>query len=257
MADLVFSFQELMKILPGLALFPLSFYLAWKKIGNRLSVSYSVHVGRTSARRIGSINITNMKDKPVTIYSIYAVFCKDVCLPVEEFDTPLVLKALESVRVETTPYSFALLGTEEFEPDYLAHMDMDIYLCTDSGVVKGRKERAPRTAFEEPLNRFRVAGIHTMRFNDVVYNKNCRYAITYLFDSKQHTAIIDDAGFIAHGWGFKYNMIPKSHMRSPEAVTAYLKTCGYDKLFQYFTVDELRQPNTSAHIVDAEEAEEA
>ena len=66
----------------------------WKKIGYSLSVSYSFSVGGFSAARVSEINITNHKDKPITIYSVFLITKDKITIPVEQFNPPKVIKNL-------------------------------------------------------------------------------------------------------------------------------------------------------------------
>ncbi len=116
MCNLVFSLQEFLKLVPGLVLFPFSLYFAWKKIGNKVLASISTSHEMIVAPRISSVAIRNMRDKPLTVFEIYAVIDDDVYFQVEKFDPPIIIKPLESALIETRPYSRLNLGREIFDP---------------------------------------------------------------------------------------------------------------------------------------------
>lgn len=86
---------------------------------------------------------------------------------------------------------------------------------------------------------YRKAIKDTRIFNGKVYNENCVYAITYRLNSEEHTALVEDWGFITDGWSFRYNRIPKEYLGSKEKVTEYLILRGYDKFFDALAVDKL------------------
>jgi len=242
--DLVFSAQEVLKVLPGVILLPFSLYFAYRKIGQKVSVSYSIRYSRTSAPRIGEVSITNLKDKPLTIFSMHAVIDKDIVIPVEEFAPPVVLKALESTRIETTPYSMTHIGDDKLLPNFSSAKFIEIYIISNHGSIKCKTETPPGISSITSFRNKRMATRSTYKFNDKVYNDRAKYAITYVLDSKRLTAIVDDGGFIGEDWDFQYNQIPDTHMASKEKVVDALNACGFDKYSKRFHVDEL-WPNHS------------
>ena len=52
-------------------------FFAWRKIGNKVNVTYTVTSGGSSHTRINNIVFQNKKDKPLSIYKIVAVFDKN------------------------------------------------------------------------------------------------------------------------------------------------------------------------------------
>ena len=103
--------KEILKIMPGALLFPFSLYFFWKKIYHKVYVSFTVGHYKLSATRIESLVLSNLKDKPLPIFSIYAVIDRDISIQVQKFDPPLILKGLESLSIKTDPVSAYYIGS--------------------------------------------------------------------------------------------------------------------------------------------------
>lgn len=243
MCDLVFSLQEFLKILPGIAIFPLSFYLAWKKIGYNVSCATTMGSNKITAPRISTVTLTNHKDRPVTIFAIQAVIEKDITYTLDEFDPPMILKALETVTITTSHYSSLMIGDAKWEPEFVLPQQVEIFLITDSKVIKCKMICHPS------LNRIHHFDIYmpvskiTKKFNGVVYNENAKFAITYTYknDSSIKTAIVDVSGFITNDWNYRYNMIPHENMQSVAGVIDFLKSAKAENAFNIYGVDELQR----------------
>lgn len=240
MCDLVFSLQEFLKLVPGMAIFPLSFYLAWKKIGTSVSCSVSYGTSRVSANQFKDIVLANNKDKPVTIFEIQAVMDNDISFSIDKFNPPIVLKSLEMISISAKPYSSLIIGEEQWEPEPFFSGKLDIYLSTSAGIVKCKNESHPDTNAFEKLIQFNHASKITKKFNGIVYSgEKAAYAITYKSGTVAKTAIVDVSGFIAGDWDYRYNFVQPEHMRSVDGIKEFLKLSKADVYFTIYGVDRL------------------
>lgn len=245
MCELVLSLQEFLKIVPGLAIFPLSFYLAWKKLGTNVAASITFGFDRTTASRITCVDLSNMKDRPIAIYAIHVVVNKSITYEVDKFEPPLILKALESLRIETKPYSRLRLGADAYEPDFVRPNKIDIYLVLADSLIKCRTVDHSSLLPIKKLGKYQKAGKETESFNGVIYNEHAAFAVTYKQDGQIKTAIIDSSGFIGRGWDFKFNMIPPTSMSTAEQVKKLLEEAGLGRYVEVFFVDDLRRVRPS------------
>ncbi|MGZ8213311.1 MAG: hypothetical protein ACXWTP_02245 [Methylosarcina sp.] len=236
-----FSLLEFFKIVPGLVIFPLSFYIAWKKLGVKVSASYSMHSERTLASRIGSIVLNNHKDRSVTIFAIYALINRDISYEVEKFDPPLILKALESVAIETGPYSRLHVDGEVYEPKLGEHNLTELYLVLSDRILRCEMESPPSIRQFIHFNTYRVATKETRTFNGLVYNDEAAYAIIYKMNGEVQTAIVDDKGFICRGWNYRINKIPVNAMSDKSTVREYLELAQFNKVSEWFVINDLRR----------------
>lgn len=241
MDSLVFSVQEFLKILPGIAIFPLAFYLAWKKIGFSVSCSVTSGISRISANRITGIVLTNNKDRPITVFEIRCVINKDISFEVEEFDPPMIIKPLESIAISTSPYSGLYIEGEEWEFDFSLSKSLDIYLSTPGKIVKCNVVSSSRLNVFQNFLHFRNCYKETKKFNDVVYNEKAKYVITYKDNSEVKTAIVDAFGFINGDWDYCYNMISRECMESIDGVKEFLKISRAAEVFHIYAVDDLEK----------------
>lgn len=230
---------EILNVLPGALLFPFSIYFAWKKIGKSIGVSFSVGTSGFSATRITSIVLTNKKDKPLSIFSAFLLINKDVLVPVEKFDPPIVLKGLEVAQVTTTPFSNYYLGLEPFELTFDIIRDAEFFVVAASGAIRCDILNAHSDYSFAHKNDMGIVVKNTSMFNGLVYNEHALFAISYLIDGVQKTALVARSGFIGGDWDLRYNMIPKEQL-TKEGIWEFIKRCGYEKLFQGVGIDELR-----------------
>lgn len=238
MCDLVFSIQEFLKIAPGLAIFPFTIYLAWKKIGRKLSCSFTVGSSRVSTERITSVVLTNHKDSPLAIFEINAVCENDISFSVEKLNPPVVLKALESVVIETTPFSNLTVGSDEYKPE-LVFGKVQIYAATSEKIIKCKMISHPTIVNHQEFNYLTQASKNTRKFNGITYNENVAYGIVYTINSKIKTTFIDRSGFIISDGDFYYNLVPQESMASKEALQEFLKIMEAPPHFQILGVDNL------------------
>lgn len=242
MCNFVFSIQEFLKVVPGLAIFPLSFYLAWKKLGVSVSASYTINFGRLTASRIGSIVLYNNKDRPVPIYAVHAMINRDIVYEVDKFDPPLILKPLEALSITTSEYSSLYLANGLFEPQFSPADLVEIYLETPDRMLLCKDRRNAQLGdFSGIKGTYQKASKHVSRFNGVVYNDNAAFAITYRADSHTETAIVDNSGFIGNGWEFRINHIPEEALIDKASVRRFLETIQFDNAVDWFVVDCLRR----------------
>ncbi|WP_314435467.1 hypothetical protein [Massilia timonae] len=221
-ADLVFSFQEFLKVAPGLAIFPLTAYLAWKKIGVSVSFFPTLRNDGNGAR-ISTVVLVNNKDRPVVITGLVAV-CDQVRFDLDKFDSPLVLKAYESIMVEPRAHSFFSLHNKEIEPSFSGFMDMQLYIKLPHEyypcIPVFKKSRFWRRGVRA---KYHARG-HRMIFNDKLYNPSkVKYAVEYKVDGTSRTTFIGTGGIIRDSDGLAHNFLSPSSLSSPEAALSALQ----------------------------------
>ncbi len=233
---------EFLKVLPGLVLFPFSIYFFWKKIGYSVSVSYSFSVVGFSAARVSEVNITNHKDKPITIFSVFLITKDKITIPVEQFNPPKVIKNLETIQVETKAFYCYYKGAERYEVSRDEIYEADFFVESSKNIKCKKMKRA--SAFGAAMTKGNVhLTTSSLRFNGVVYNDSVLYAISYIIAGVQKTAFVKRDGFITGDWEFQLNKINSNEVNEV-GITAFIKHCGYDKIFQGWQVDELDQERT-------------
>ncbi len=189
-----------------------SILFAYRKIGQEVFVNYSVVGEGFSSTRISNIVLQNEKDKPVCIYTIYAVFPNKQWLILDKYNPPKVLKPLEAIGLRTPEYSYL---TPKI--NLSSHiMDVDIYLKTISGLlikctrVKGLKHLVNKITLKnkkDNLKRDLEISKYTKSFNGFVYSDSVVYILVYSYNKKSYTAFVAKSGVIDNEWNFPYNFI--------------------------------------------------
>jgi hypothetical protein len=222
--DLVFSFQEFLKLVPGLAIFPLSFYLAAKKIGTGVSFSYTWSVS-SIGERFSSIVLVNGKDKPTIINRLVAR-CEGVEIELNSFKEPLILKAYEAALVIPEAYSYLTLNGKPWAiPHKVAKNNVQLFLVLPGG---RRHECKPlfkaRRFFAKKYTNITEASKYKVQHNGIIYNPEAiKFIVIYLHEGNQLTTFIERSGFISESTGLGINMLRAEQMVSPEAATAALQ----------------------------------
>ena len=225
--------------IPGVVLVGFSLYFAYQKILNKVLVTYSIVSAGVTETRISEISLINKKNKPLTIFSIQAVINKDVIIEVESFKPAIILKPLESMHIDTSPFSSLRMGTDHYKAEYMRPNLVDIYLVTEKKKIKCEVINPPSLSSHFDFNHFKQAVKETRTYNGKVFNDSVKYAIVYNYASEECTAFVGASGHISEDWGFKYNGIAESSMGSKEDVMKYLVAIGYDKIFDGIIVDNI------------------
>ena len=218
-----------------------SLYFSYQKIGHKILATKSISFERLSAVRIDDIILINCKNKPVVVFSIQVLINKKYLIKIEEFKPQIIIKPLESIHIKTTPISNYYLNSEKFEPDFNLPNKIDLIINSYKKNIKCKIISPPSLLkFKENSNNFEMVSITRNTFNNVIYDDNVLYGITYSYNNIQKTAFIDDSGFIWGDWNFKINGLQKESLKSEKDVKIALDSVGYDKLFQYYIIKKLK-----------------
>jgi hypothetical protein len=201
---------EFVKLVPGVVLFPLTLLLAWKKVGNKALISYSVSWDQYTASGLSDIALTNCKDKPLVVHAIYIVIDRHILVPLKEFRPPLVVKGLESAPIECDPVSAYYVGHDPFEFDFLNNGE--IYITTAGGRIKCELDQTPSTISIAMSEKYQLATRSISRYNGHVYDHRVRYALVFLYQGTQHTAFVGVGGHIGLQWPFPVNALHPDDM---------------------------------------------
>ncbi len=241
MSEYLFNFQEFLKVVPGLLIFPISLYLGLQKIGTKVSAGISFGSNPISPYCIRYVDLRNMKDRTIVIYSIFVSINDDeYLLELKKLHPPLILKGYQATIVEIPPYSFLLLDGEKFELDQSMTNKTTIYLEVAHSTVK-----CNTLNYEKPiskkLSKYRILKNITNNFNGIIYDNHAIYAITYSAEGRVKTAIINDAGVFKGEWNFTMSQLPMKAMYSKEAIEKELIAMGFAKNVDWFKIYLLRE----------------
>lgn len=191
-------------------------FFAWRKIGDKVNVTYTITSGRSSHTRINNIVFQNKKDKPLSIYKIVAVFDKNYYLEIHKCSPPLILKPYESINVETEEFSHLSVGEDRYFPEF---WQAEIYIESDDKIIKCNAKPHKTLAF----NYTEISKI-TKKFNNIVYNDYVAYILVYSVNKIDKTAFLYDSGIIKHEWDFYFNRIkPSSEKLEERDISKFLE----------------------------------
>jgi hypothetical protein len=231
----------------GLVVLPFTIYFFWKKIGQKISASYSWRSDLLVASGIGTITLINLKDRPVVIFSAHAVMDK-FWFNLKRFDPPMILKPMEAVNIEADIVSKYQIDDEILEwkdPIIDKKRPITIYLSTSNNTIRCHRHQNPyiRELTYPNKHKLRIVKNYTSRFGDIIYNDDAKYALIYTQDNKRKTALIDRFGMIWGGgsnhWDYPMNAINVSDLESPDTVRVAIASSELANIISPFYVQSL------------------
>ena len=164
---------------------------------------------------------------------------------IEEFDPPIILKALESITIQTKPYSSLEFSDGPWKPPF-SSKELNIFLITSGKTVKVALESHPSIRKLQTFLPYEHGTKSSFKFNGKVYNKDVAYAIAYKDGTEKRTAFVDVSGFISEDWNYQFNCLPTAALTSKQAVFECLKHAGFTDKFTIYDIvqlqDEFRSP---------------
>lgn len=184
-----------LKVLPGLAMFPLSYVLGMRKIGQSAEVTYTISKTLFTTTHINWLLVRNRKDKPLEIQSIHAVIDKDIRVELIKHSPPIVIKSLESQEFHFEGVShYHLTGYDIERIDFTR--PIEIYIITSNSVIKCPAVRpAPHlelSYFGDLHAAYPIRNHHRGR----LYDSTALYAIDFHDGSADRTSILLESGIV-------------------------------------------------------------
>ncbi len=219
-------FKESMQIATGIAATFFSFYFSWQKIGKSVSAQYSINMNRLSEVRIDDIILSNNKNSPIEIYSILAVIDNEMFIEVEKFDSPIILKSLETLKINTSEVSY---WVDNRVKGILSSLDKTItlFLVTNTSIIecKTMKHKGLAYAMVKQFSNIKFIPKGIQKFNGMTYTLNHKYAFVYQENNTTNTVLVDNKGFMSDSIR-GYNAITKEILTNKEEIIDFFKNLG-------------------------------
>ncbi|MCA4079091.1 hypothetical protein LD001_28070 [Pseudomonas kurunegalensis] len=229
--------SEFLKLTPGLILLPLSLVIGWKKIGHKAVISYYISHNRFEAPRLTQVVLTNLKDKPLIVHALYADIDHHALLKIKEYESPLIIKGLETLVIETDPVSLYTLGQDAYEPDF--DKIKAIHVVTTGTSFQCTIDRTPSVHSLAKRGHYQQIKATSYQYLGLTITDEVRYGLAFKIGGSVHAAIVDKSGFIGGNWPFGMNCLLAEHMQSAEQVKAVLNETYGEVLGDSLVVHEL------------------
>lgn len=216
-------------------------YFAWKKIGQSITAQYSVAHEGFSAPRINEIILSNNKDKPVSVYSIYATFDNDLLLELKKFSPPEVLKPYESIGIFTDQYSALRVNNDGFSPNFL---DAEIWVESAEKTIRCKARKR-----QNLLANYRKVSKDRHQYNGFVFDETVAYILIYVVGEKLKTAFIHYSGYIGNEWDFSFNHLGDESKVNVATIMVMLTETGLGEIFSDYQVVEVVAKGWGTEVV--------
>jgi len=216
-------------------------YFAFKKVGNSITVQFSVASEGFSASRINEIILSNNKDKPVSIYSLYATFDNDLLLELKRFSPPEILKPYETIGIFTDQYSKLRVNDDEFAPNFI---DAEIWIESAEKTIKCTARKRSNL-----LKGYKKVSKDCFKFNGFVYDDTVSYILNYRINNKLKTAFIHYSGYIGNEWDFQVNHLGSENDVTPDKIIEMLESNGFHDLFSNYQLVQVLLSGWKTEVV--------
>lgn len=201
--------------LPGAIL---AVYFGHLRFGYKVGAHHTFTTRRFVAPGISQVTLTNLKDRSTPIFSLHAVQ-GDVVIELIRFESPLVLKSFESVKVDIPQVSEYRVDGEpyQFLPEFGSDSGLTKIYYSTIGKVRLCKRFAPPRVDAKRLECGRAlkpAFIIKDTFNGRTYGPSVIYMVGYKTEGVWKDAFVDVAGYI--DWKMQQNVIPAAALADPQ-----------------------------------------
>lgn len=216
-------------------------YFAIQKLSKKVAISYSMSSSRLYDTHIPALIISNKRDNAIAISSIEVKVNLNLRITLIKFDSPLVLKAYDTVKVDLPHYSniYHNEGEFKFEP----FDKMDFYLNETSGKsIHCHIE----SSFNVQSDSERTT-IHTVKYEDLVITEKYGFVFTYYENGEKKNLVIDRSGMFHNDNPFPFNHMKINEITKDNFKGLLLNYGIHDYLENYLLVEI--NPNLSTEVI--------
>ena len=248
--DLLSHFAGFMKIVPGIVMLPLSFYLGFKKIGTKATLSYTLTKQAHTAGSISSVTISNKKDKPIVLYDIYIKINNETIIEIKKFSPPVVIKGLETTVIEFEDVSSYSDGERDvalhsfFDSDNL----LDFYSSTPDSCLKFKLQGISSPMAQAFKSNSPFVTPTRKEFKGIIYGRNIRWAITYKFNDTEKTSFINDGGILLYDWPFYHLIIEQKSIENANLIKDQILNSPLNSIITSFSIYDLSANTRNRYI---------
>lgn len=206
-------------------------YFAIQKMTTKVGASFAINNNRLYDSYISNIIFTNKRDKAITISSITAKFNFENKVTLLTLESPELIKAYETVKIEIPNYSKLYSGNGEVK---LNAMDnINIFITTTTGKVI-YCENDNHVDFD-PSNQ--ALTVHTVKYEGIVLTENFAYIFTYISNNQTKSLCIDKGNFFHRENPFPFNSFGNTEINQGTFSAALINYGIHDSLENYVLVE--------------------
>lgn len=176
-------------------------YFAIQKLTKKVSVSFSMSANRFYDQHIPALVLSNKRDNVIAIESIFVKVNSSYRIKLKAFDSPLVLKAHDTLKIDLPKYSAIYHSEGEFKFGFFDRLNF--YIITTSGeVIHCDIESSVTPELDSGMT-----SINTTIYEGLVLTTRYAFVFTYFEEKTKKNLIIDITGFMDGDNPFSFNSV--------------------------------------------------
>ncbi|MBD9642893.1 hypothetical protein IB231_04530 [Pantoea sp. PNT02] len=205
-------------------------YFAVQKLTKKVSVSFSMSSNRFYDQHIPALVLSNKRDNVIAIESIFVKVNSKYRIKLKSFDSPLVLKAHDTLKVDLPKYSAIYHDEGEFKFDFFDNLNF--YINTISGVVI----HCDIESSVAPQLDSGMTSVNTIIYEGLILTRRYAFVFTYYEEKTKKNLIIDITGFMDGDNPFSFNYININDMTNGNFKKILIDHGVHDYLDNYHLV---------------------
>lgn len=216
-------------------------FFGYQKISKKVAASFSLSSNRIYNTHIPAVVLSNKRDNTLSISSIsMRIGCKGV-MHIKKFETPLILKGYDSVRVELPLNSKLFKGEKEINIEIFDVITF--YLITTSGA-----EITCITESSISIDNIEDKIVpYSTTLNGIVLSERMKYIFFYKKNGIEKHVIIDQTNFFNDNNPFHFNWLQDLDKAT---FTRIMTDFGYHQSFDNYMLFEIDQNLKQHHILN-------
>ncbi|KAA1148837.1 MULTISPECIES: hypothetical protein [Citrobacter] len=178
-------------------------YFGIQKISKKVAASYSFSSNRLYDTHIPAVILTNKRDNAIAISSINLEIEGKGNLNAIKFDSPLLLKSYESLKIELPKFSRLYKGNELVKLDPFGKIYFHIVTTSGKEIKCDTESAITRQNINKQIN------AHNVKLNGIVLTDRMSYVFLYKNDDSEKYCVIDKSLVINGDNHFHFNVLER------------------------------------------------
>lgn len=206
-------------------------YFAIQKMTTKVGASFALNNDRLYGTHINDIIFTNKRDKAITISSIVAKLNHDNKITLMKLESPELIKAYETVKIEIPHYSKLYSRNGEVKLNVMDDIKINITTTTGKIIYCDTDNYVNFDPNNPPI------AVHTVKYEDIVLTENFAYIFTYMINNQTKNLCIDKGNFFHRDNPFPINSFGGIEINEQTFSAALINYGIHDSLDKYVLVE--------------------